>query len=168
MIMTLYPARNLCRQIACFRPPPPSPTTGGERSIYINITPKVYGDRPVCSTTRQRRTVPYGAAWRNRLGCDAVKTAPLAKRRSRVSRDSSLLRSSPVSSLVADYLAVVVAAAPLIAHTSTVFPFRREWYLLVGFILVMLFYFILFCRGFCRFVVMLHSIVNSLILFWIW
>ena len=40
----------------------------------------LYPDRPVCSTTRQRRTDPDRTARRNRLGCDAVKEAPLAKR----------------------------------------------------------------------------------------
>ena len=91
MIMTSNAAWNRCRQIACFRRRRPRPV----RSNHINTTQKLYRDRPVCSTTRQRRTGPEGAARRNRLGCDAVKAAPLNNRRCRICRDPSRLRSSP-------------------------------------------------------------------------
>ena len=64
----------------------------GESEPYLNTTPKLYGDRPVYSTTRQSRTGLDEAA-RNRLSCDAVKVVPLVKRRYRVRHDPSLLRT---------------------------------------------------------------------------
>ena len=66
-------------------------TTNKLQVVRISwILTKLYCDRSVRSTTRQQRTDQQEET---RLGCDAVKAAPFVKRRSRVRRDLSLLRS---------------------------------------------------------------------------
>ena len=139
MIMTLYVSRNLSTK-RLFPPstPPSSPTPA--RSNHINTTLMLYRDRPVCSMTRQRRTRPDGAARRNRLGC-CEKLWKCCE-----SSATCQEKISPIAtSLIYDHVAVAVAMMPLIvaADMSAVFPSRWVWYLLVGFILVALFYFIM-------------------------
>ena len=119
MIMTLYAARNLCRQIACFRvlltlspPPPPSPS----RLARLNqIQPKS------CIVIGQCiqwliKTSPNGAVRRNRLDCDAVKAVPLAKRRPHINRCFTHRRSQCCSSSV--MLLIVTIDTSVVRHLS--------------------------------------------------
>ena len=104
MIMSLYAARNLRRQIACFHPPPmplPPPSPHGLLYRTILIQPRiciVIGKCVQLVKDGWARTGSIEAARRNSLGCDAVKAVSLAKRRSLILRDPSLLRSSPTTS----------------------------------------------------------------------
>ena len=136
-------ARNLCRQIACFRIPPP---TAGEIETYklspvaLSWAARVFHDSS--KTNEPERSSKKKQTWLRR--CES--SAACQEKTARPSR-------SVAASIVVDPVAVTAAVTSLIiaVDTSTVFPFSFEYDLLVGCILMTISHFISsWVRPFCR------------------
>ena len=165
--MTLYAAWNLRRQIVCFRPPPTSPpppslslpTAGMIESYKYNLevvlwSASVFNDSSKTDGAGRARSSKKKQTWLRRCESNAAC-------QEKISRPSRYVAAS----FVADRVEAVAAATPLIVAADTSFHSAESDICRLG--LFWWRYFILFYREFSLFIVMLHSIENYQILFWI-